>query len=710
MGVVGQNVPRKDSGLKVTGAARYVDDLSFPGMLHGRTVRSITACGTLRRVNCDFDATGFTVVDHRDIPGRNMIALIEEDQPCLVEEEIRHHGEAILLLAHEDRERLLEARVELEFEEKAPLLDAGESGKVFKTIHIVKGNVNKGFSDADMVIEGEYRTGHQEQLYIEPNGIIAVPENGGVTIIGSLQCPYYVHRALTVLLALPDDRVRVVAAECGGAFGGKEDYPSMIAGHAALLAVKAERPVKIVYDRHEDMAATTKRHPAVIHHRTGVKRDGRITAMEIDVLMDAGAYVTLSPVVLSRGLLHATGPYRCDNVRVFGRVVMTNTPPNGAFRGFGAPQTLFAVEVHMDRIAEHLGLDPVHVREVNVLRPGDTTATGQVLGEDCSAHKALTEAVRRSGFHEKRAAWKGTSRGIGLSLFFHVAGFTGSGEEMLASKASLKLTEAGVQILVSSTEMGQGSRTALSQIVADALGIPYEDVEMHNPDTRVVPDSGPTVASRTCMVVGEILRRCAEKMKERLGELSPREYFRNYGPFAVTDSYVNPAGITWDEYAYRGDAYATYAWACDVIEVEMDPDTYEVRPLRVTAVHDAGKAVNPGLAAGQVEGGTLQGVGFALGEKVVMEGGRMVNARLTDYAVPTTLDAPDIEAVLLETPFPHGPFGAKGIGEIPMDGPAPAVVNAIRHLGVDIRSVPTSPELILEAICDSIPPIPPHPG
>ena len=265
--------------------------------------------------------------------------------------------------------------------------------------------------------------------------MIAVPEaNGGMTVHGSLQCPYYVHNALKALLDLPDDRVRVVQTETGGGFGGKEEYPSVIAGHAALLARKSGRPVKMIYDREEDMLATTKRHPSVIRHRTGLTREGKLVAIDIDVLMDGGAYVTLSPVVLSRGCIHAAGPYRCDNVLTVGRAVMTNTPPNGAFRGFGAPQTQFAMEVHMERIAEALGMDPVRLREINALQPGDTTATGQRMGDDCSALEVLRTAVERSGFHRKRAEYQGTGKGIGLALFYHGSGFTGSGEVHLKSQ------------------------------------------------------------------------------------------------------------------------------------------------------------------------------------------------------------------------------------------------------------------------------------
>jgi CO/xanthine dehydrogenase Mo-binding subunit len=692
---VGSNVPRKDGIGKATGRARYADDLTFPGMLHGRTVRSTIPCGRVRDIALSFDQTGFTVADARDIPGRNVVALIEDDQPFLVERDVRHMAEPILLLAHESADVLRAARVDITYDEQEPLFDPEKSARIFKQIDIDKGDVDAALRAADHVIEGTYRTGHQEHVYIEPNGVIAVPEETGIVIYGSLQCPFYAIKALNAMFG-PNVNVRVVQTETGGGFGGKEEYPSMIAGHAALLALKSRRPVKIIYDRVEDMVATTKRHPSIVRHRTGVTRDGTLVAMDIDVLLDGGAYVTLSPVVLSRGCIHAAGPYRCENTRIRGRAVFTNTPPNGAFRGFGAPQTEFAVEVHMDRIAEALGMDPVELRAINALRPGDTTATGQRLRDDASAMLVLDEAVRRTDFQRKRDEYRGTSKGIGLSLFYHGAGFTGSGERTLHSKARLELTPAGVRIAVGSTEIGQGTRTMHAQIVADALEIPYDAVDVAQPDTAVVADSGPTVASRTCMVVGKILEECAHDMRARLGARTPAEHYAEHGSFSVEREYQPPDWIQWDDATYRGDAYATFAWGCDVAEIELDPDTYEVRPIKLTVVHEFGRPIHPALALGQIEGGTAQGLGYALLERVVMTNGAMANAQLTNYVIPTTLDTPEMDVVMLENRYDGGPFGAKGLGELPMDGPAPAVANALRHLGVDVREIPATPELIVE--------------
>ena len=695
---VGANVRRKDGDAKVTGDAKYIDDIAFPGMIFGATIRSTIPHGEIaaRHVKLPGD---YVAADYHDIPGKNYVALIDPDQPCLAEHIVRHVAEPILLVAHADRHRLigLDQYVSFDYSERAPIYDPEASDTCFKQISIDKGDLDRGFAGADLVFEGEYRTSHQEQLYIETNGVIAVPGDGQMTVYGSLQCPYYVHKALVVLLGLPPDRVRVVQTETGGGFGGKEEYPSMLACHAAILARKAGRPVKMIYDRVEDLLATTKRHPSIIRHRTGVTRGGRITAMDVEVVMDGGAYATLSAVVLSRGVIHASGPYRCDHIRIRGRAMLTHTPPNGAFRGFGAPQTQFGIEAHMDRLADELGIDPVKLRELNALKPGDTTATGQTLGKDASALPVLREAVKRSGFKEKRRKWRGTSRGIGLSLFFHGSGFTGGGEVKLASKASLELTATGARILVASTEIGQGTRTMHAQIVADALGVAFDDIEVHQVDTEFVPDSGPTVASRTCMIVGKLLERCARDMRKRLGRLSPADYFKKHGSFTVTSQYEPPPNLLWDDEMYRGDAYGSYAWGCNVVELEVDPATFEVRPLNVTAVAEIGKAIHPMMAEGQIEGGTAQGLGYALIEEVVMRDGRMANAQLTNYIIPTPLDAAPMKVVMLERPYAYGPFGAKGVGEMPIDGPAPAVINALRHCGFDIRSIPATPERIMKA-------------
>ncbi|HEX4382958.1 MAG TPA: xanthine dehydrogenase family protein, partial [Myxococcales bacterium] len=412
-GAVGRSPPRKDGLDKTTGRARYLDDLTFEGQLWGATIRSQVAHAKILSISFDpaYDWTGITQVTAADIPGENIVHLIEDDQPMLAHDLIRHREEAIALLACADREKLEEAvqHVRVEVEPLPPVFDALESTHVFKAYRIEQAaeGLAEAFANAYKVVEGTYRVGHQEQMYIEPNAVCAVPRaDGGVTLYGSMQCPFYVHRALKRLLRLEDAQLAVIQVVTGGGFGGKEDYPSIIAGHAALLARKSGRPVKMIYKREEDVAATTKRHPAVMTYRTAVAQDGELLACEIDIVMDGGAYVTLSPVVASRGVLHAAGAYRWKHASIDCQVVQTHTPPNGAFRGFGVPQTIFAVEAHMEAIAHELGMDPLELRRRNALQVGDVLPTGQVLRDSVSALEVLEAAAARSSYSDKRARFQ----------------------------------------------------------------------------------------------------------------------------------------------------------------------------------------------------------------------------------------------------------------------------------------------------------------
>ncbi len=734
---LGHSVLRKEGRDKVTGRARYVDDLDFPGALHGVTVRSDIPRGRIRKI--EFGAgipwNEFIVVTAADIPGANYVALFERDQPFLASDGVNHPEEAIVLLAHPDPYLLEEARraVRIEYEPLPAIftLDESLAGKeiiwgkdnVFKSYHLEKGDVEAALARADLIVEGEYRTAAQEQLYIEPQGMVAIANpRDGVTVWGSLQCPYYVQRALVALFNLPAEKIRVVQAETGGGFGGKEEYPSMIAGHAALLAWKSGKPVKIIYDRAEDMAATTKRHPSRTRHRTAVTRDGKLLAMDIDFALDGGAYATLSSVVLSRGTIHAAGPYSCPNVRIHSKVVATNLPPQGAFRGFGAPQSVFSLERHFDRVAAAVGLAPEEFRRRNFIRTGETTATGQVIREAVDMPGLLDRALRESGYAAKRETFarenhgRALKKGIGLAAFFHGAGFTGSGEEYLASVVEAEGTPEGrVRILAASTEIGQGTNTIFSQIAADALGIPYDRIEIAQPDTAAVPNSGPTVASRTSMIVGKLVESAAIGIKQSLvaanllaagGVYTPedfaracREYISAHGPLRARVQYHPPPGVKWDDKTYTGEAYCAYAWAVYVAEVTVDLATFETRVDDFVAVQEVGKVIHPVLAAGQIEGGVAQAIGFALYENVIWQQGRMANGQMTNYIMPTAADLPRIRVIFEETPSPHGPSGAKGIGELPLDGGAPAIVSAIENAaGIVLREIPVVPERLMEAL------------
>src|SRR6202165_827166 len=421
MNLIGKPIPRKEGRRKVTGQALYVDDLTFPGMLHGVTVRSSIPRGRIRKTSFEGDIpwNELTIVTAKDIRnlklGENYVALILNDQPYLADEIVNHPEEPIVLLAHSDKYLLEEARrhVRVEYEEMPAIFSLQDSlaqkeiiwgdDNVFKKFLVDKGNVDDVWAKADFIVEGEYETGAQEQLYIENNGAIAIANSDeGVTVWGSMQCPYYVHKALIKLFALPEEKIRVIQTETGGGFGGKEEYPSMIAGHAALLAWKSGKPVKIVYDRGEDMVATTKRHPSRTRHKTAVTKDGKLLAQEIEFVIDGGAYCTLSPVVLSRGTIHAAGPYFCPNVRIKSSAVATNVPPHGAFRGFGAPQSIFALERHMDKVAKTIGLTPEEFRRRNFIKQGQTTATNQTIREKVDMEGLLNRAFGVSDYYAKR--------------------------------------------------------------------------------------------------------------------------------------------------------------------------------------------------------------------------------------------------------------------------------------------------------------------
>ncbi len=739
---VGKAFPRKEGRKKVTGQALYVDDLSFPDMLHGVTVRSPSPRGRITKISFEGDIPWdeFTVVTAKDILGGNYVALLLNDQPYLAADVVNHPEEPILLIAHRDKYLLEEARrnVRIEIEAQPAIFNLEDSlarkeiiwgeDNVFKKYLVDKGNVDEAWSNADFIVEGEYETGAQEQLYIENNGAIAIANpDEGVTVWGSMQCPYYVHKALVKLFDLPENKIRIIQTETGGGFGGKEEYPSLIAGHAALLAWKSGKPVKMIYDRAEDMIATTKRHPSRTRHKTAVTKDGKLLAVEIDFVIDGGAYCTLSPVVLSRGTIHAAGPYVCPNVRIHSRAVATNVPPHGAFRGFGAPQSIFALERHMDKVARTVGLTPEEFRRRNFIHEGEMTATSQVIRERVDMDHLLTRALQLSNYHEKRERFArenvesngqfGKKRGVGFATFMHGAGFTGSGEVYLQSVVSAEATVNGnVRILAASTEIGQGTNTIFSQIASEALGLDVDLIEIVQPDTAHVPNSGPTVASRTSMVVGKLVESAVTGLKQTLigSGLLPAEYGQSefkracaeyiaqFGSLKTSATYQPPPNVHWDDEKYQGDAYGAYAWAVYVAEVSFDQLTYEAHVEDFVALQEVGRVLNPVLAAGQIEGGVAQAIGFTLFENVVWKDGRMANNQMTNYIIPTPADIPPIRVFFEENPYAYGPGGAKGIGELPMDGAAPAILNAIENAtGVSFNHIPLMPERLMEQFATS---------
>ncbi|MBL7032771.1 MAG: xanthine dehydrogenase family protein [Candidatus Delongbacteria bacterium] len=726
---IGHSKIRVDAREKISGSALYLADYDVGDCLQGFTVRSQRAHATIKQIvfDADFDWSRLTVVQAADIPGRNVNPVILEDQPFLADRVVRYYGEPILLLAAPTLElcRAAADHISISYEELPACFTIEESlatstpffgeDNSFKRLQINKGDIEAAFREQNFhITEAEYTTAAQEQLYLEPQAMLAQFDlEGGLLVTGSLQCPFYVHSSLASAFPELVDRIEVRQSVTGGAFGGKEDFPSLIATHAALLAYHSGRSVRMLYDRAEDFQCTTKRHPSRTRIRSAVDTEGNIVALDVELLLNAGAYSTLSQVVLARGVLHAAGAYHVPHVRVQGNALATNLPPSGAFRGFGAPQAIFAIESHLDKIAQELNQDPVVLRRRNLLRPGDTFSTGQLVQTDACS-QVLERAVSSSAYEENNRADRVFNdshptlrRGTGLALFYHGAGFTGSGENRIQGCALLQGNVDGtISIRVTSTEMGQGAATVLAQIAAEALQVSTAMIRFETPTTQH-PDSGPTVASRTTMIVGKLIERAASELRERIAEYSGDEQFRTRvsqavaaGGLETLSSYEPPPELKWDEETYQGDAYPDYSWGCYLAQVEVSLLDYSVRIRRFTTVQDIGTVINPALAAGQVEGGIMQAIGFTLYEKVHYADGKTLNAGFTDYIIPTLADLPQLAVEFIEYPSDRGGYGAKGVGELPFDGVAPAIAAAIRAaVGVDVRHLPLLPEQLMELLC-----------
>lgn len=740
---IGKPLPRLDALEKVAGTARYLADVDIPGCWVAGVLRSPVAAGRLRGIDRDpaFDWSGVTVVTAADIPGKNFVHMIRDDYIALVEDKITFATQALALVAAPDEATLAGAMAALKprIDAETPALTIEDAlalkSKVWGDTNVMDefwvncGDLEKGFRDADVIIEGTYRTGLQEHIYIENCGMAAWPTPEGVAVTGSLQCPFYVHGAVAQVLGLDTKQVSVRQEVTGGAFGGKEDYPSVMGAWVALLAKASGKPVRLLYERAEDMLVTPKRHPSKVTHRMGMKRDGSITAIDVDFILDGGACTTMSKVVLARGTLHSTGAYKIPNARVRGRAVATNTPPNGAFRGFGAPQAIYAIERQMDKAAETLGIDPYEIRKRNILRKGDAFPFGQVLEDGASAEIVLDDAVRRSDYVRKHAEYAKREggrvrKGIGLSLCMHGGGFTGAGEDNMGTTVEVEYHPSGaIEVLTSSTEMGQGTVTMLPMFAAEVLAVPLERVSCPHPDTARVPNSGPTVASRTAMFVGRVTVDAAKDLLAKLGKYLEEK--RDGGPLSYRDGAFLHAGkqiagldeaakewlkekgrllgratiqpdprYKWDEEKFQGTAYKGYSWMAQVLEAEVDLDTYEIHPLTAYVSTEVGRAINPVQVDGQMAGGVLQSYGWGyLEDMTVTPEGKYSAHQLNAYLIPTAMDAPDFKVRVFEDPSPFGAFGAKGIGELSCDGGISAVAAVVDNaVGVFATEAPITGE------------------
>lgn len=690
---ISKSVKKKDHDSKVSGRALYVDDLVIEDLIYGRLLHSAKAKARIKDIILPTLPIGYYVVDKSDVTGVNLVHIVLDDTPVYAEDTVEYIGDAILMVVGPDFkevERILNEIVVV-YEELVPVLDMLKSDTVFFDYNFEKGNIDKTLIEAERVIVETFQTGYQEQAYLETQGMIAYPHDGRMTVRGSLQCPYYIKGAVTKALGYEEKDVQIIHDVTGGGFGGKEAFPSILACQIAVAAKKANKPVKVIFDRREDMEFTSKRHPSISTYKVAIK-DGKITGMDIDVTFNAGAYTTLSAVVLQRGLICANGVYRLDNLRVKGRAMKTNTVPCGAYRGFGAPQTFFAVEMIMNHIAKEMGIDSLELKEKYMVKQGDSTSTGGKY----HFHVPLPEMIKRldelTDYRAKRELYKNQNgryrKGIGFSMIYHGCGFTGSGErDFIKAVTRIRKNEDDtVDILASNVDMGQGLKTTFSKIVADTLGIPYDRVFNVNPDTDLVPDSGPTVASRSLMTVGALLKSAATRLKDE---------WKSGEEQIVEEHYVEPDFLVpFNMEKFSGDAYPTYSWSANVMEVEVDTLTATTKILGAWGIYDVGVPIDMNIILGQMQGGFLQGIGYSSMEQMdYNDKGMIRNNSLSDYTIPTSVDVPNLVTEIMNNPYTHGPYGAKGAGELPLVGVAPAYVEAMESaLGVNLNKAPFTTE------------------
>ena len=753
---IGRSINRVDALTKVTGREKFIDDYTYTNQLHGAVLRSPYARARIVSIDATeaMNLPGVTdVLTHKDIRGKNEIEVIFKDLPALAEDEVRYVGDSVALVAAETREIAYEAlkHIKVEYEVLPPVLDMmtamdPQTPRIHKDINyfnrdvVIKGrDPEEVFDECFFVIEKEYTTSYQEHAYLETQGMIAVPESdGGITVYGSMQCPFYIQIAVAAVLDLPFSLVKIIQTTVGGGFGGKEDIPSQVAVQAALMAQKTGRPVKLVLNREEDITAMTKRHPSYTKIKIGVDKEGHILAGQAYLILDSGAYSTITPAVLGRAATHLLGAYRCPNVNVESYAVVTNKVPTGAFRGFGAPQGQFPIECLMDIIAQKVGLDPAEIRRRNILILNDKTITGQVIDSSIGALEAFDITVSESEYFKKREQnkeWNKNSyikKGIGLATVIYGVGLESFGFHHKKAGSFMQIYPDGSAVFaVGTVDMGQGMITVLTQIVSQALGIKVEKIRMLPTDTSRVPDSGPTVASRSTTMSGNSLLDAAKPLTETMAQVASEMMGVNKDEIEFVDGlartskksmkldlvinechhrklkmvstgYYTPPKLQRDRETGQGDAYMTYTFSSNVAEVEVNTITGEVNFTKFFCTDDVGKAINPRLVEGQIEGGTVQGGGYALLEQIYHDAnGKILNNSLSTYIIPTSKDVPEIKSKFIEMTYPRGPYGAKGFGELPLIGVAPAVINAIYDAtGVRLDTIPALPEKVLKALKD----------
>ncbi|HEV7253962.1 MAG TPA: molybdopterin cofactor-binding domain-containing protein [Mesorhizobium sp.] len=739
---IGLFLPRLDGVAKVTGTEKFGADVLMPGALFVRAIRSPHHHARFRFG--DLDAFGRAhpglerVFTARDIPGENRFGVIPAfaDQPALAESVARFRGEAVALVAGERRavEALdletfpvtwekLPALLDTDEAEAAPALHAERPGNLLVRGLVARGAPGTALAEAAFTVEGALETSFVEHAYIEPEAGCAWMEGDTLAIAACTQAPFMDRDETAKVLGLSPERVRIIPTATGGGFGSKLDLS--VQPLIGLVALLTGRPAALAFSRAESMMATTKRHPARLRARIGADADGRLVGMAFEGKFDTGAYASWGPTVANRVPVHASGPYRTPHYRAEAAAIHTHGPVAGAFRGFGVPQAAALGETLMDRLADACGMDALEFRLLNALRDGDQTVTGQTLSVGVGV-RACLDALRphwtraRAGAEAFNQTAGVVRRGAGLAV-----GWYGCGNTSLPNPSTIKIgltAEGRVVLHQGAVDIGQGSNTAIAQIASEALGLPLDRFGLVGADTALTPDAGKTSASRQTFVSGRAAEAATKKLREKILrwanvgqnaelaldgaclELREGDAFRRLdlaGMARDAEGYVFAAQATFDpptsplDENGQGVPYAMYGFGAQLVELEVDTALGTVNLLKVTAAHDVGRAVNPLLAEGQVEGGIAQGIGMALMEEYVP--GRTEN--LHDYLIPTIGDVPEIETILVEVPDPIGPFGAKGLGEHTLIPTAPAILNAIRRAtGAVLTRLPATPDRVLAAL------------
>jgi CO/xanthine dehydrogenase Mo-binding subunit len=706
---ISTSVPKKDHKGKVSGQLAYISDVKVENMVYGVLYRSPIAYGKIISIQLPNLPEGYEAVGAEHIPGPNYVKIIKEDQPIFAGEWVNYIGEPILMLLGTDLNilyRLLD-EVKIEFEEHQAIYTLEEAIKQKSTSACFASyefgeslaNISAIEQGAHQIIEEEYDTGYQEHVYLEPQGMLAIYKEDEIVVQGSMQCLYYIKNALLSALACGDDEVRVVQSPTGGGFGGKEDYPSMMACHVAVAAKAVKKSVMLLFDRSEDMVVTTKRHPAKLKYRTSLDKEGNILSMCVDIFLDGGANVGLSSVVLQRALINSAGVYKIPHFHAKGFCLKTNTVPNGAFRGFGAPQSFAGIESHMGHLSKLANIESLKYKWKYLVKQGDPTITKGQFRDPILMEDMIEDLLNVSDYNKKKGEFQRFNqqnqrfkKGIGTSLFLHGCGFTGSGERDHI-KATVKLVKSKddqVSLKISNSDIGQGILTTLCKIVAKELDLPYEEILYPYPDTKDVPDSGPTVASRTTMIVGKLLERAAKKLKAQWQIGVEQE---------IVENYVHREMIPWNELTFTGDAYPAYSWGVNIVEVEVDRLTGNVKLEKVYGNYEVGKVIDERIMKGQIDGGLAQGLAYGYLEKMTSKEGRIQQKSITDYGPPTSMDVVSIESKVFDNPYADGPYGAKGAGELTLIGGAPAVQAAIEDaLQTSFQQIPITPEVIIESL------------